>query len=220
MPGLYKTAVNAVNASKASLRPRDSEQFWHDLADKHGVWLPDLARLKDVPLEHLDAIAETLIHKAERTALLQGVSLGFGGVATILPDASFLSAILLRLTQRLSLLYGIDNRDENKNVEMWKFAATAAGVDYTKELAEKHLLRNVAPQIADRLARRVGTEVAAKWASRFVPFASSAIGGAMNFSLVRAWGRRMQREFREHYLSLQPAAVPVSFSVSEPIRNR
>jgi uncharacterized protein (DUF697 family) len=208
---------STVKNSLASLHVSDSESFWHQLADKHGVWLPELSRIKDVPLERLDAIAKTLIRRAERTAFVQGVGFGFGGIATVLPDASFLSAIILRLTRRLCLLYGIETHDANARAEMWKAAAAAAGVDYTKGFTEKHLLKKFAPQIVEHLAPKIGSEVAAKLATRFVPIANSAIGGAVNFSFVRAWGRRLQRELRARYLSLESESLPTPYSTSEPI---
>jgi uncharacterized protein (DUF697 family) len=192
----------------ATLPTPDSEKFWRQLAAKHGVWLPNLSRMRDVPLERLDAIAKTLIHRAERAALVQGVGLGFGGAATVLPDASLLSAIIIRLTQRLCLLYGIESHDAADRTQMWKAAAVAAGVDYGKDFAEKHVIKKVAPSIAEHLAPRIGAEVAGKLAARFVPVASSALGGALNFSLVRTWGRRLQRDLRARYLELKAESLP------------
>ena len=187
----------------STLQTADSETFWRQLAARHNVWLPDLARLKDVPLERLDAIAKTLIRRAERADLVQGVGFGFGGVVAVLPDASLLSAILVRLTRRLSLLYGIATDDAASRSEMWQAAAAAASLDYGKGFAEKYVLRKFAPQIAERIGARFTSEVAGKWAARLIPVAGSALGGALNFSLVRAWGRRMQRDLRTRYLAAQ-----------------
>src|SRR5437763_7220501 len=44
----------------------DPEAFRRRLAEKHGLWVPNFARMKDVPIEHLDAIAAALIRDAER----------------------------------------------------------------------------------------------------------------------------------------------------------
>ncbi len=51
------------------VRPED---FRRQLADKHGLWVPNFSRMHDVPLERLDAIAKTLIRDAERLALAEG----------------------------------------------------------------------------------------------------------------------------------------------------
>jgi uncharacterized protein (DUF697 family) len=186
----------------------DPEVFRRELANRHGLWVPDFARMKDVPLERLDAIAAGLIRDSERLALAEGAGFGFGGMITFLPDAGLLTLITLRLIQRLCLLYGFESRGQDARLEMWKAAAAAAGVDYGKDLVEKQVLEKIAPRIARRLAVKLGQETAEKWAGRMIPFASSAIGGALNFSFVRAWGRRVQRHLRSEHLaarSSQPA---------------
>ena len=39
------------------------------------LWVPDFARMQDVPVERLDAIAKRLIRDAERLALAEGAGL-------------------------------------------------------------------------------------------------------------------------------------------------
>ncbi len=184
----------------------DPEVFRRELANKHGLWVPDFTRMKDVPLERLDAIAAGLIRDSERLALAGGAGFGFGGMITFLPDASLLTLITLRLIQRLCLLYGFESRGHDARVEMWKAAAAAAGIDYGKDLVEKQMLERIAPRIARRLAVKLGQETVEKWAGRMIPFASSAIGGALNFSFVRAWGRRVQRHLRSEYLAARSSS--------------
>lgn len=186
----------------------DPEDFRNELSDKYGLWVPDFARMKDVPLERLDAIAKTLIRDAERLALAEGAGFGLGGIITFLPDASLLTVITLRLIQRLSLLYGFESRGQDQRLEMWKAAAAAAGIDYGKDLAEKQILEKLAPRIAERFAAKIGAETAEKWAGRLIPLASSAIGGALNFSFVRGWGRRVQRHLRTKHLETRRSAPP------------
>src|SRR5258707_335467 len=103
----------------------DPEDFRRQLANKHGLWVPDFARMKDVPTERLDAIAKLLIRDAERLALAEGAGFGLGGMITVLPDPSLLTVITLRLIQRLSLLYGFEAHGRDQRIEMWKAAAAA-----------------------------------------------------------------------------------------------
>lgn len=177
------------------------EDFRRQLADKHGLWIPNFSRMHDVPLERLDAIAQKLIRDAERLALAEGAGFGLGGMITLLPDASILTAITLRLIQRLCLLYGFETRGKDERVDLWLAAATATGVDYGKDLVEKQMFEKLAPRIAQRLALKLGAETAEKWVGRMIPVASSAIGGLLNFSFVRTWGRRVQRNLREKHLA-------------------
>jgi uncharacterized protein (DUF697 family) len=185
----------------------DPEEFRQCLADKHHLWIPHFGRMRDVPIEQLDAIAERLIHNAQRIALAQGAGFGLGGMITILPDASLLTIIALRLIQRLCLLYGFEERESERRIQMWLAAAGAAGIDLGKDLAEKQIAERLAPRIAGRLAVRIGEESAEKWVGRMVPLASSAIGGALNYTFIRTWGRRVHRHLREKHLAERAAAA-------------
>src|ERR1700736_2780416 len=177
----------------------DPEDFRRQLANKHGLWVPNFSRMQDVPLERLDEIAKKLIRDAERLALAEGAGFGLGGMVTLLPDAGLLTAITLRLIQRLCLLYGFESRGPDDHMELWLAAAAATGVDYGKDLAQKQMFEKVGPQVVQRLAARVGAEAAEKWVGRLIPLASSAIGGALNFSFVRGWGRGVQKNLRARY---------------------
>jgi uncharacterized protein (DUF697 family) len=190
----------------------DPEDFRRHLAEKHGLWVSDFARMKDVPTERLDAIAKSLIRDAERLALAEGAGFGLGGMITFLPDASLLTVITLRLIQRLSLLYGFETHGRDQRLEMWKAAAAASGIDYGKDLAEKQILEKIVPRIAERFAAKIGAETAEKWVGRLIPLASSAIGGALNFSFVRGWGRRVQRHLRAKHLEMKASIPPPPYN--------
>ena len=185
----------------------DPEKFRRALAERHGLWVPHFGRLRDVPIEKLDAIAERMIHDAARLAMAEGAGFGLGGVITLIPDASFLTIITLRLIQRLCLLYGFEENEQERRIQMWLAAAAATGIDFSKDLAEKQLIERLAPRLASRLAIRIGEESAEKWIGRIVPLASSAIGGALNYSFVKSWGRRVQRHLREGHLAERAAWV-------------
>ena len=177
------------------------EEFRRQLKKKHGLVVADFRHMHLVPVARLDAIAKRLIRDTERLALLEGAGLGLGGMITIIPDAGLLTVLTLRLVQRLCLLYGFEHTGKNERLELWMAAAAAMGVDYGKELAEKQILEKLAPRIAERLAVKLGQETAEKWVGRMIPLASSAIGGALNFTFVRAWGGRVQRNLRVRHVS-------------------
>ncbi len=194
----------------------DPEDFRRDLSNKHNLWVPNFARMKDVPIEQLDAIARTLIHDAERLALAEGAGFGLGGIATFLPDASLLTLITLRLMQRLALLYGFETHGRDRRIEMWRAVVAASGIDYGKDLAEKQILEKLAPRIVERFAAKISTEAAEKWVGRLIPLAGSAIGGALNYSFVRGWGRRAQRQLRAKYIEANaPTPPPPAYTAPE-----
>ena len=195
----------------------DPEDFRRNLADRYNLWIPHFGRMRDVPIEQLDAIADRLIHDAQRLALAQGAGFGLGGMITILPDASLLTIIILRLIQRLCLLYGFEENETERRVQMWLAAAGAAGIDLGKDFAEKQLAERLAPRIAGHLAVRIGEESAEKWVGRIVPLASSAIGGALNYTFVRSWGRRVKRHLREKHLAERAYAAAPVFAAGKAI---
>jgi len=45
--------------------------------------------------------------------------------------------------------------------------------------------------------------VAEKWAGRLIPLTSSAIGCALNYYFVRAWGERARAHFRGKHLEVR-----------------
>src|SRR5437660_1460340 len=79
-------------------------------------------------------------------------------------------------------------------------AASAAGVDIGRELLEKEVVNKFVPRVIQRITAKAGAEVVEKWAGRLIPIASSALGCALNYYFVRAWGSRAQAHFRAKHL--------------------
>ena len=80
------------------------------------------------------------------------------------------------------------------------------------------MFEKLAPRIAKRLAVKLGEETAEKWVGRMIPVASSAIGGILNFTFVRTWGRHVQRNLREKHLASGARAVR-AFPAPDPNLN-
>ena len=85
--------------------------------------------------EILDHIAGQTIRASMRIAAAEGAGLGMGGMFTMFPDLGILAAITLRMLQKLSLIYGFPYNTEEEEAELWIAAASAAGVDISRELA-------------------------------------------------------------------------------------
>ena len=190
----------------------DPEDFRHYLARKHRLHVSDFRNMHRVPVERLDYIANIIIRDAQRIALAEGAGFGLGGLITLVPDAGLLTIITLRLIQRLTLLYGFEATGPDERRELWLAAATATGIDFGKELAEKQMIEKLAPRIAERLAVKFGEEAAEKWVGRLIPLASSIVGGVLNFSFVRTWGRRVQRNLRTRHLAERPINLSAAYT--------
>lgn len=151
----------------------------------------------------LDLAADRIIAASARAAALEGAGLGLGGVTTILPDMGILSAITVRMLQKLSLIHGFEYSTDEEVLALWIAAASAAGVDLTREFLEKQAVERLVPRVIDKIAVKVGTEVAEKWAGRLLPVVSSVAAGTLNYYFVRGWGRRAQKHFLAKRRSLR-----------------
>jgi hypothetical protein len=158
----------------------------------HGVFSLDVGELDDV--------AESIIRSGMKLAAIEGAGFGLGGIITIVPDMGILSAITMRTIQKLSLIYGFEFNTDNEIAELWIAAASAAGVDISRDLIEKEVVNKFVPKVIQRIAARASSEVVEKWAGRAIPLASSAIGAGLNYWFVRAWGRRAMEHFRARHL--------------------
>jgi hypothetical protein len=169
----------------------------------HGVY--------SLEVRELDNVAMSIISSGMKVAAVEGAGMGLGGLITIVPDLGILSAITMRTIQKLSLVYGFEFNTDDEIAELWVAAASAAGVDISRELLEKEVLNRFIPKVIQRIASKASAEVVEKWVGRVIPLASSAIGAGLNYWFVRAWGRRAMEHFRARHLAVrertQQAAV-------------
>jgi hypothetical protein len=171
----------------------------------HGVF--------SLEMGELDAVADSIIHSGMKLAALEGAGFGLGGLMTIVPDLGILSMITMRTIQKLSLIYGFEFNTDDEVAELWIAAASAAGVDISRELIEKEVVNKFVPRVIQRIAAKASGEVVEKWAGRVIPLASSAIGAGLNYWFVRAWGARAKAHFRERHLALRERAHTAMLAV-------
>ena len=168
----------------------DPERFLFQLRAAYGLPIVTFHGVYSVEMSRLDDVAESVIRSGMKLAAAEGAGLGLGGIITIMPDLGILSAITMRTIQKLSLIYGFEMNTDDEIAELWIAAASAAGVDISRELLEKEVVNRFVPKVIQRIAARASAEVVEKWAGRLIPIASSAIGGGLNYYFVRAWGQR------------------------------
>src|SRR6266446_9158631 len=192
----------------------DPSKFLLQLRVAYGLPISSFQGVYSVEVGHLDDVARRIIRSGMKIAAAEGAGLGIGGLITILPDLSILAGITLRTVQKLSLLYGFEYNTDEETAELWVAAASAAGVDISRELLEKGVINKFVPRVIQRIAARASGEIVEKWAGRLIPIASSAMGCALNYYFVRAWGERARAHFRakhlgaRHELAKQQASLP------------
>jgi hypothetical protein len=185
----------------------DPQKFLLQLKVAYRVPISGYHGVFSLDIRELDVVSDSVIRSGMRLAALEGAGFGLGGLITIVPDLGILSAITMRTIQKLSLLYGFEYNTDDEIAELWIAAASAAGVDLSRELIEREVVNKFVPRVIQRIAARASTEVVEKWAGRVIPLASSAIGAGLNYWFVRAWGERARMHFRGRHLKVRQQAL-------------
>ena len=178
----------------------DPARFLVQLQAAYGVPVTSYTGTFSVPLEQLDNVALDVIRAGMKVAAVEGAGLGLGGILTLLPDLGILAAIAMRTIQKLSLIYGFEFNTDDEMAELWLAAASAAGVDISRELIEKGVVNRFVPRVIQAIAVQASAEVVEKWASRLIPVVSSIAGASLNYYFVHAWGERAMQHFREKHM--------------------
>lgn len=178
----------------------DSSRYLIHLRRAHGLPIESFDEIFSIHPNVLDHIADQTISAGMKLAAAEGMGLGLGGFFTALPDIGVLSAITMRMIQKLSLVYGFEFSTDDEIAELWIAAASAAGVNLGKDLLEKEVIERFVPRVIERIAIEAGAEMAEKWVARLVPLVSSLTGSTLNYFFVRQWGRRAKRHFRARHM--------------------
>jgi hypothetical protein len=206
--GLVRGLTHAYDTVKIN-----PEKFLIQLRAAYDLPITDFQGMYTVELGYLDEVAASVIRSSVKMAAVQGAGFGLGGLLTLVPDLGFLSAITMRTIQKLSLIYGFEFNTDEEMAELWIAAASAAGVDISRELLEKEVINRFIPRVIQRIAAQASGEAVEKWAGRLIPVASSLIGAGLNYYFVRTWGQRAAAHFRRKHIEVRrrtasPDAVP------------
>src|SRR5437870_1300774 len=210
---------NDIHAQQLGFREHQAGVDDNDVVTPaHGLHISSFNGVVSVEVGALDNVAGDIVRGAMKVAAVEGAGLGVAGLITIIPDLSILAAITLRTVQKLSLLYGFEYNTDDEIAELWVAAASAAGVDISRELLEKEVVNRFVPRVIQRIAAQASGEVVEKWAGRLIPLASSVLGAGLNYYFVRAWGQRAQSHFRGKHLAVrrQLSAAQASVTTDDP----
>jgi hypothetical protein len=209
------TLIKGLTRAYSTVRV-DPGKFLLQLQAAYRLPINDYDGVYSLEIGDLDSVADDLIRSGMKLAAVEGAGFGLGGLITILPDLGILSAITMRTIQKLSLLYGFQFNTDGEIAELWIAAASAAGVDISRELLEKEVVNKFIPRVIQRIAARASAEVVEKWAGRMIPLVSSAIGAGLNYWFVRAWGERAKAHFRRRHLQLRAQAQRAALDPPAP----
>ncbi len=190
----------------------DPQNFLLQLRTAYTLPISTYDGVFSVPQEQLDLVAVDVIRSGMKVAAIEGAGFGLGGLLTIVPDLSILAGITIRTIQKLSLIYGFQFATEAEVADLWVAAASAAGVDISRELLEKEVVNRFVPRVIQRIAVQASSDVVERWVGRLIPVLSSAIGATLNYYFVRTWGRRAMTHFRQKH-----DARRATLALSQPI---
>lgn len=184
----------------------DPARFLMQLRASYGLPITSFRGAYAIEVGMLDQVADRIVRSGMKMAAAEGAGMGLGGITTIIPDLGILAGITVRTIQKLSLTYGFEYNTDEETAQLWVAAASAAGVDISRDLLEKEVVNRFVPRVIQRIAAQASAEVVEKWSGRLIPIASSAIGAGLNYYFVRAWGERAKAHFRERHLHLRQHA--------------
>src|SRR3954465_12744503 len=130
----------------------DPDKFLLQLRAGYRVPISGYHGVFSLEISDLDGGAQSIIPGGGKIAAVEGAGFGLGGLITIVPDLGILSAITMRTVQKLSLLYGFEFNTDDEVADLWIAAASAAGVDISRELIEKEVINKFVPRVIQRIA--------------------------------------------------------------------
>src|ERR1019366_9490328 len=154
--GLEGAVRNAVTKAYATVKV-DPDKYLEHLRIAYDLPALTYEGVYSINVEVLDRIADETIRSSMRIAAAEGPGLGI------------LAAITIRMIQRLSLIYGFSYNTEQEEAELWVAAASAAGVDISRELVEKQVVSKFIPRVIQRIATSASAEIVEKWTARLIP---------------------------------------------------
>lgn len=196
LPAIYEAASVPTAEVRAWLR----EQGLPYLDPEAGVY---------ASLEELREAGEKVIGQAQGRAAAIGVVSGLGGAVAIPPEVLATLVHVLRMAQRLAVLYGFDPEDDRGKMLLWRALAAAYGFELPAQASVGMRVRDLPEAIRSQLpASRQGTAWLARqvvWRSvmtvasrvtRVVPGLGAGIAGWSGYRRTEAMGRKMLDVYR------------------------
>lgn len=168
-------------------------------------------------LSELDATAHWVIQQSRFNAAALGGFAGLGGIASVPPEIAASIVAVLRLGQRLAIVYGFDPDSDRGQMALWRALAAGYDVDLPdrgpvgirvsdlpaivapRALAPRTVGGNLAAQIVRKSAWMIAGRI-----TRLLPVMSSGSGAMRSRQTMGEIGERMRTVFR------QMAEVPLA----------
>lgn len=234
--GKVAEMVNVVvpaSALRAALKGADS--LGRRLADERPILkragVADLAALRRLPLEQLDALSRTVTRRALLLGGATGALFGVAGAAGLVADVPTLLTLAMRTIHRVGLCYGEKPAaDDERRLALGIFAlvsANSAGEkaaavralragtalvdaawrDGVERIAERELAKDATAYSLQNLARAIGLNLGKRKIAGSVPVVGAAVGAAVNAWYLSDVAQAARYTFQERWLRERQAGA-------------
>lgn len=164
-----------------------------------------------IPVENIDKVAHNIVKKTSMKNAISGAMFGFGGISSLAPECMALMVNILRLAQRLSLLYGFDFQSSEDNLEFWLSIGRGMNISLILDGSEQDLYKNISkqankPNLRDPLLVKIAQKIllsiamqSLKKVTRMVPLIGASTGSIANYVYIKHIGNAFIKEFRARH---------------------
>ncbi len=178
---------------------------------KHGNKVATFEDIRTVQLDRMDHVARHFARLYRRRAGLTGAVTGLpGGLWAVVAagaDVQLTAIYAVRMAADIAQSYGYDTTDTEEQAHLAEVLALAAGIDSLRGIGNwltreglMHVLPDILPKILVKLSVQLTEEQAAKWVGRIIPGVGAAVGGAIDYSFLKAAGDRAMKYYHNRYL--------------------
>jgi hypothetical protein len=221
-PGRTSERIHQMISWAAAADPEVIHQ--HQRHDKAVHSLSDIAA---ADLRHRDSVAQHFArqyrHRAALTGAVTSLPGGLWALLGIGADVQLTAIYAVRMAAKIGQSYGYDTSVLDEQAHLAEVLALAAGIDglrgagnwLTRE-GMIQLLPELLPRVLGRLSVELTAEQTAKLIGRIVPGVSAVVGGAVDYTFLRAAGERAIAYYHNRAMKDREAALAAAEQLALP----
>lgn len=213
-PGRTSERIRQVISWAAAVDPEVLRQ--HQRHDKH---LKTLEDIRGASIQERDQVARHFAaqyrHRAALTGAVTALPGGLWALVGMGADVQLTAIYAVRMAAKVAQSYGYDTSVMEEQAHLADVLALAAGIDSLRGIGNwvtregvAQVLPDLLPRVLARVSVELTTEQAAKWVGRIIPGVSAVIGGAVDYTFLRAAGERAIAHYHNRALAERNALPP------------
>ncbi len=191
---------------------------------RHDKRVKSLDDIRNAPIQERDRVARHFAaqyrHRAALTGAVTALPGGLWALVGMGADVQLTAIYAVRMAAKVAQSYGYDTSAVEEQAHLADVLALAAGIDSLRGVGNwltregmAQVLPDLLPRVLARVSVELTTEQAAKWIGRIIPGVSAVVGGAVDYTFLRAAGERAiahyhNRALAEHTTLPAPDTVP------------